>query len=116
MDRRFWGGSAVVDSSGVSGWLGGRRRGGGEDPWLCDPGFRRVCVRESKVLGEIPYIPVLLRSMAELPLERRSESRKPRTRYTASMPSTTLNRFTEHRQPVRFAPPRWILLYHGETR
>jgi hypothetical protein len=42
MDRRFWGGSAVVDSSGVSGWLGGRRRGGGEDPWLCDPGFRRV--------------------------------------------------------------------------
>ena len=21
-----------------------RRRGGGEDPWLCDPGFRRVCL------------------------------------------------------------------------
>ena len=21
-----------------------RRRGGGEDPWLCGPGFRRVCL------------------------------------------------------------------------
>jgi hypothetical protein len=32
---------AVVGSFVAS---GGRRRGGGEDPWLCDPGFRRVCL------------------------------------------------------------------------
>jgi hypothetical protein len=26
-------------------WRGSvKRRGGGEDPWLCGPGFRRVCL------------------------------------------------------------------------
>jgi hypothetical protein len=34
------GGSAVLGSFEAL----GRRRGGGEDPWLCGPGFRRVCL------------------------------------------------------------------------
>jgi hypothetical protein len=39
-NHRF-GSSAVVGPS----WRRfGRRRGGGEDPWLCGPGFRRVCL------------------------------------------------------------------------
>ena len=28
----------------LRGVLNFRRRGGGEDPWLCGPGFRRVCI------------------------------------------------------------------------
>src|SRR5438445_4125092 len=30
-----------------------RRRGGGEDPWLCAPGFRRVCLSRCGVLAGI---------------------------------------------------------------
>src|SRR3954454_20867774 len=29
---------------GVLRGVGRRRRGGSEDPWLCGPGFRRVCL------------------------------------------------------------------------
>jgi len=36
-----FGSSAVLGSFGAS---LSRRRGGGEDPWLCGPGFRRVCL------------------------------------------------------------------------
>jgi len=36
--RTVRGGSAVLSSR--ASWEGRR---GGEDPWLCDPGFRRVC-------------------------------------------------------------------------
>src|ERR1044072_1974621 len=36
------GSSAVVGPSCVV--AGKRRRGGGEDPWLCGPGFRWVCL------------------------------------------------------------------------
>src|SRR5882724_12114915 len=36
-----FGGSAVVGSFVASQV---RRRGGGEDPWLCGPGFGRVCI------------------------------------------------------------------------
>jgi hypothetical protein len=34
--------------------LAASRRGGGEDPWLCGPGFRRVCLfRSGLVPGDI---------------------------------------------------------------
>src|SRR5215207_8373733 len=35
--------SAARRSWSLRGVVGGRR-GGGEDPWLCGPGFRRVCL------------------------------------------------------------------------
>ena len=35
-------GSSAVVGSCVASQI--RRRGGGEDPWLCGPGFRRVCL------------------------------------------------------------------------
>jgi hypothetical protein len=38
------GSSAVMGSFEASGGDTVRRRGGGEDPWLCGPGFRRVCL------------------------------------------------------------------------
>jgi hypothetical protein len=31
----------------------GERRGGDEDPWLCGPGFRRVCLYRGMVEGEL---------------------------------------------------------------
>jgi hypothetical protein len=34
---------------GVLRGVGGGRRGGGEDPWLCGPGFRRVCLYRGSV-------------------------------------------------------------------
>jgi hypothetical protein len=37
-------GSSAVFGSFVASIVGGRRRGGGEDPWLCGPGFARVCL------------------------------------------------------------------------
>ena len=45
-----FGGLAVVGPS----WrlAGVRRRGGGEDPWLCGPGFRRVCLCRWFGMGE----------------------------------------------------------------
>jgi len=36
------GGSSAILGSRVASTV--RRGGGGEDPWLCDPGFRRVCL------------------------------------------------------------------------
>ena len=48
LSERLWrtrfGSSAVVGSFVASGGSTVRRRGGGEDPWLCGPGFRRVCL------------------------------------------------------------------------
>ena len=44
------GGSAVLGSFVASGV---RRRAGGEDPWLCGPGFRRVCLYRGVVSSEI---------------------------------------------------------------
>jgi hypothetical protein len=44
--ERDFGSSAVVGSFVAS---GGKYRGvaeGGEDPWLCGPGFHRVCLFE----------------------------------------------------------------------
>jgi hypothetical protein len=38
--ERPFGSSAILGSFVAS---TERRRGGGEDPWLCDPGFRQVC-------------------------------------------------------------------------
>jgi hypothetical protein len=58
------GGSAVVDSSGVSSWLDTRRRGGGEDPWLCDPGFHRVCFRRKSYQVRRPYLTVPIQSIS----------------------------------------------------
>ena len=37
-----FGSSAILGSFVASAAV--RRRGGGEDPWLCGPGFRRVCL------------------------------------------------------------------------
>ena len=39
-----FGGSAVMGSFVASGGNTVERRGGSEDPWLCDPGFHRVCL------------------------------------------------------------------------
>jgi len=45
--RRATLGSLAVVGSGVASQVW--RRGGGEDPWLCGPGFRRVCLYRGMV-------------------------------------------------------------------
>ena len=49
--ERPFGSSAVVGPS----WRRrqSRRRGGGEDPWLCGPGFRRVCLCRGMLCTEL---------------------------------------------------------------
>jgi hypothetical protein len=52
-----FGSSAIVGPSWRQVW----RRGGGEDPWLCDPGFGRVCLcrapRNAKPALTFPPVP-----------------------------------------------------------
>ena len=66
----------------------GRRRGGGEDPWLCGPGFPRVCLCRGMV--RLSYVPVqeLSSDQCRRDVRRVTEAMPPR--YQADMPQAIL--------------------------